>query len=85
MANLAFALTVDPTNFDLINYYNRVKNMRENNLPSLPSSIGNEKQINPFLRTDTSEIMQSVSQYSNLPESNAIETFIRLRKWKDTF
>jgi len=85
MANINFALTLDPTNFELIDYFNQVKQIREQGLPTLPSSIGLEKRVNPFLRTGNTEIQQSVSQFSNLEANSPLDTFIALRKLKDNF
>ncbi|WP_448550435.1 hydroxyacylglutathione hydrolase [Thalassotalea fusca] len=85
MANINFALTVDPTNHELIDYFNQVKNKREQGLPTLPSTISLEKNVNPFLRTDSREIQQSVSQFSSLATNNALDTFVALRKLKDNF
>ena len=48
MQNLSFAIGVDPENEDLKSYYNSVKDLQV----TIPSSIGNELSINPFMRTD---------------------------------
>ena len=85
MANLAFALTVDPTNEELINYYNKVKTRRNNNQSSIPTSIHIEKKINPFLRTSNTNIINSVESFSNKIFANELSTFTELRIWKDNF
>lgn len=90
LANLEFALTVEPNNAELIHYYNQVHQLREQDKITLPSSILREKQINPFLRCNSAEIINSVSEYAmhNNPDNSAmneLDTFTKLRKWKDNF
>lgn len=48
LANLEFAKSVI-FNYDLEKEYERVKKLREENKITLPSTIGKEKKINPFL------------------------------------
>lgn len=44
LANLNFALSIEPDNLELIDYYNHVKSLREKNKPSIPSTIAQEKK-----------------------------------------
>lgn len=85
LANLTFALTVDPSNPELVHYYNQVQQLRAVNKSTLPSSILREKQINPFLRSFDMNIQQSVSEYANKSISSELDTFTALRSWKDNF
>jgi hydroxyacylglutathione hydrolase len=50
LSNLRFAVTIEPANQDIINYQKQCEELREKNQPTLPSSIGLEQRINPFLR-----------------------------------
>ncbi len=50
LSNLDFALRIQSTHEATQAYLNQVKYARERGLPSLPSSIGLEKRINPFCR-----------------------------------
>ncbi|MEW6991500.1 hydroxyacylglutathione hydrolase [Colwelliaceae bacterium 6441] len=85
LANLKFALTVDPSNSELIHYYNQVLQLVSANKKTLPSSILTEKQINPFFRCDDMNISQSVNEYSNGNAMDELATFTYLRQWKDSF
>jgi len=85
LANLEFALTVDPLNSELVNYYNQVKHIRESSGISLPSSILREKQINPFLRSADLNIKQSAIEYSGKTLNDEMEVFTVIRQWKDNF
>lgn len=53
-----------------------------------PSTIGEEKQYNPFLRTHIHEVMSAVG-IDVLPEQNAnlqsVSVLVALRKRKDNF
>lgn len=80
-SNLKFAKTVDPQN----NNINELIKKTFNQEITLPSSIGVEKTINPFLRTHTTSIQNSIKDKFNLEETNSLETFALLRQWKDTF
>lgn len=99
LSNLEFALTVEPSNLELIHYYNQVVALREHDHISLPSSILREKLINPFLRCDNPEIKESVREYyqteqstelnneisiKNIPQDE-LTTFTNLRLWKNSF
>ena len=50
LANLLFAIAVEPDNQDIIQYQRQCEAIRAKNLPTLPSTIALEKKINPFLR-----------------------------------
>mgnify|MGYP000539564256 CR=1 FL=1 len=83
LANLAFAINVEPDNKNLQQYITQIKKIRSQNIPSLPSSIGQEKNINPFLRTHLNTVRQQVSLFSKKQLTNSIDVFDYLRRWKD--
>ena len=85
LANINFALTVDPNNFELIQYYNAVTKLRESGELTLPSSIGHEINVNPFLRCDQAAIKESAEEYSQQNLKNELEVFTIIRQWKDNF
>ena len=84
-ANLNFALTVDPENFELIHYFNQVNTLRAQNKPTIPTTIALEKQINPFLRCNTPAIQQSATDYNNKATVDEVDTLAVIRQWKDNF
>ncbi len=84
LANLKFALLVDPNNIDLQRYQEQVAIQRQNNQPSLPSTIGLERKINPFLRCHFDTIQHAIQQkFQQLPLKEST-FFALLRQWKDT-
>jgi len=73
--NIAFALTLEPENQDLIARKNMVDELRVKDLPSLPSTIALELKTNPFLRCNQTAIVKN-SGANNLSEL-AVFTAIR--------
>ena len=85
LSNLQFALMAEPDNVDLKEYELNSKNKREKNIPTIPTTLGQELQINPFLRVAETSLREAVSDkldHSNIT-SNA-EVFGFLRSWKDS-
>lgn len=83
--NLQFAHLVEPNNADILNRLNEVNRLRQANLPSLPSSLYQEKLTNPFLRCDSDELITNVEKFSNQKLVNTVDVFTCLRKWKDSY
>ena len=67
--NLRFALAVEPDNQALQQRVTRVAGLRAAGLPSVPSTLGEEKATNPFLRCDVPAViaagMQRVDEFPN--------------------
>jgi hydroxyacylglutathione hydrolase len=80
-SNGRFALTLEPGNAALVARMREVDAARARNAPTIPSSIGLEKQTNPFLRPGSSEIRQSLG----LSHATDVEVFGEMRKRKDNF
>ena len=55
LSNLAYARTVEPQNAALLDYSARCEALRAKGQPTLPSTIGLERAINPFLRAASAE------------------------------
>lgn len=83
LANLNWALKVEPDNAQLKDYYHTVSKLRAANKNTLPSTIQREQEINPFLRTHIPAVQLSAANYSNRPASNHIDVFAQLREWKN--
>ncbi|HXG27799.1 MAG TPA: hydroxyacylglutathione hydrolase [Nevskiales bacterium] len=84
-ANLVFALTVEPGNADAHTHLAEVRRVRAHAQPSLPSTIGREHRINPFLRCALPAVAQAASRHAGRTLSGDIEVFAALRAWKDQF
>lgn len=84
LANLAFASAVEPDNEALQEYRRWCEAQRAAEQPTLPSTIGQELSINPFLRVDAPGVVAALSQKDGeLPDS--VARFAALRRWKDNF
>jgi hydroxyacylglutathione hydrolase len=84
-ANLKFALTVEPENRDALDYRIEVEALREANAPTLPSRIGLERRVNPFLRCGEPGVRAAASARAGRPLGENYEVFGALRAWKDQF
>lgn len=84
-ANLQFALSIEPHNETLLAYHSWVTNRRDADQITLPSSIENERAINPFLRCHKMSIKQSLFENENNIAKSDVETFAMLRQLKDNF
>ena len=89
LSNLKFALAVDGANSDLVTYEAHCQQLRKAGTPTIPSRIGLEKKINPFLRSHTPSVIAAVKQHNpNAQSTNAIsatDIFAALREWKNNF
>lgn len=83
--NLNFAKVVEPSNHHITKRIKEVSELREKNLPSLPSLLADEKASNPFLRCNSPEIKANVEKFAGHSLENPIAVFTWLRKWKDGF
>ena len=84
-ANLNFALSVEPDNTELVDYYNQVLQKREQDIATIPTSIMLEKKINPFLRCNEPSLITSAAEFSGDKVNDKLQTFTIIRSWKDNF
>ena len=80
MANLNFALKVDPTNVALKAFFTECDLKRTEDVPTVPSTIGHERMINPFLRWDSAAIIDQLKREGRHNGSLAAEVFGAERK-----
>lgn len=85
LANLRFAAAVEPGNADIARETERIQALRDRGLPSLPSSIGLERKINPFLRCSRPAVRDAAVRHLGRPLPSEPEVFAALRRWKDGF
>lgn len=80
-SNARFALSVEPGNTALQQRAAEVDRLRAAGEMTCPSTIGREIETNPFLRTGSAEIRQTLG----LAQASEAEVFAELRRRKDTF
>jgi hydroxyacylglutathione hydrolase len=84
LGNLRFALAAEPDNADLQAYQAHCQRLREQGLPTLPSSIAQELLINPFLRTRQASLVAAARRLDASADDD-IAIFAALRQWKNQF
>lgn len=85
LSNLRFAAAVEPDNKDIADYLQRATSLRNRDEPTLPSSIGLEKLVNPFLRCHTPTVREAAEKHAGRQLPNAVQVFAEVRAWKDRF
>ncbi len=84
LSNLRFARAVEPGNPALADYLQRCEQLRAQGQPTLPSTIGTERAVNPFLRSRESEVVQAVHAQA-ASATDEVAVFAALREWKNNF
>jgi hydroxyacylglutathione hydrolase len=79
--NLEFALTLEPGKSVLRRFLGKMRERIEKGLPTVPSSIGAEKEVNPFLRADSPAIAAAVGLAGEAPEKVFSELRARKNRW----
>lgn len=85
LSNLKFAHAVDPTNTALASYTQRCQALRQQNLPTLPSTIAQEQAINPFLRSRQASVRETLASHAQQTITDDVQAFALLRAWKNDY
>ncbi|AZL69707.1 MULTISPECIES: hydroxyacylglutathione hydrolase [Pseudomonas] len=85
LSNLRFARAVEPHNPHVLQRFEDVTRLRAENRISLPSTIGLERQTNPFLRTAETSVKEKADEWKGLSNPTQATVFAALRSWKDVF
>ena len=80
-SNIEFALSIDKNNLKLRDRHKRVLETLSKNEPTIPSTLREEFETNPFLRQDDPIIIKTLGM-ENL---NSSERFAKIRSLKDNF
>ena len=84
LSNLRFAAAVEPGNAARVDYDARCQALRAEGKPTLPSSIGLERRVNPFLRCDVPEVKASAHE-QGAEGDDAVSVLAALREWKNRY
>lgn len=81
IANLTFALSIEPNNTAIKTALTKAKNSRNHNQPTLPTTLMDERAINPFLRAisdfDTLNDAYQATQLNNTQTTDtAVDTAV---------
>lgn len=84
LGNLRFAVAVEPGNTDLQAYQQHCQQLRDQGLPTLPSTVAQERAINPFLRSRAATVVHTVQ--AQAPQArDDVAVFAAMREWKNRF
>lgn len=84
--NLRFASELEPGNQALARKLAAVQKLRREGKPTVPTTIAEEKDTNPFLRTSSPELAATVAaQVSGLPKGDEVALFAAVRALKDRY
>ncbi|MFM2486415.1 hydroxyacylglutathione hydrolase [Celerinatantimonas yamalensis] len=85
LANLKFALAIEPTNPALLEYHKQMVKLRQQGLPTIPFQLSSQLAFNPFMRCDNKSLQSALSAILSTPCVDEIEAFRQLRLYKDRF
>ncbi len=86
LSNIRFALAVEPNNLNLLSWAEKAQALRAQGLPTLPTTIGQELQVNPFMRCDQAEVIAAAKEVSGQQElPTPAHVLAVIRAWKDRF
>lgn len=85
LSNLRFAAVIEPNNTDIAAHTALCLDWRQRGKPTLPSTIGLEKRINPFLRVQEPTVRATVMGYDPHIPDHPVSVFGTLRQWKNAF
>ena len=87
--NIHFAIKLSSLNInnnqDIQNKLTEIQQLRQSDLPSLPSILETEKKINPFMRCRELSVIKAAEIYSSRSLQSASEVLGEIRNWKDNF
>ncbi len=83
--NLRFAVTLEPKNHKLVSRFERVQGLRTRGAPTVPATLEEEKQTNPFLRWDSKELQASLKSQAPDSRLDPVSVFAKVRQLKDSF
>jgi hydroxyacylglutathione hydrolase len=85
LANIRFARAVDPGNAELAAREERAQRLRDAGRPTLPSTLGEERATNPFLRCAEPAVVDSANKYLGARIADPVRVFAAIRDWKNKF
>ncbi|TWG86712.1 hydroxyacylglutathione hydrolase [Cupriavidus gilardii J11] len=88
-SNVRFAGAVEPHNADVMAWAAEVARLRDAGKPTVPTTIGHERAVNPFLRSREPAVRDAVARHARMAPAargqDDAAVFGALRAWKDGF
>jgi len=85
LGNLRFAAAVEPGNADVLETLEAVQALRARDGITLPTTLGRERRINPFLRCREPAVRAAAEARAGAPLPDAADVFAVIRAWKDGY
>jgi len=85
LSNLRFAAAVEPGNADVLDTLEAVRELRARDGITLPTTLGRERRINPFLRCREPAVYAAAEARAGTPLPGPVDVFAVIRGWKDEF
>lgn len=85
LANIRFARAVEPANAALAQREASCRDLRAQNIPTVPSTIAEELATNPFLRSDEASVRHAAETQERGAGADPVATFAAIREWKNRF
>ena len=79
--NAEFCMKYDKNNVNLIKHFEKIKKLRSNDLPTIPSILEDELKSNIFLRCDQNDLKIKL----NMKNQEDFKVFRKVRDLKDSF
>ena len=79
LANINFALSIDPNNQDLIKLSKWAAHREKEHRPTIPTTLSEQLLSNPFLRCDSEYFL------NHYKCQNPVDVFAKMRSGKDSF
>ncbi len=79
--NLEFAASIEPKNPKIQERLAQARSLREKNIPTIPSTLAEEKLTNPFLRADDPDLRNAL----NMRDSSDLEVFAKMREMRNHY
>lgn len=84
LANLRFASAVSPDDEAVRARFEHTRSLRDDHRATLPSTIGEERRTNPFLRAAEPQLHHAAEAHWGESLPDEVACFAALRRWKDS-
>lgn len=84
VSNLKFARVVEPGNAEITDHLARCEDLRARGEPTVPSPMGRERRINPFLRVAEPAVVDAAAAHGASGRGGG-EVLAAIRTWKNEF
>lgn len=85
LANINFALHIEPNNTYTLHRQDVSQELRDANRPTLPTTVADELKSNPFVRWDQPDVIRAAEHFSGEKLNSPAAVFGVIRAMKDQF